>query len=58
MSDSDEADVILADGELWKPPVEQLQKLSPGVTQYLSELEKLAELFSFFHPVSKNNVNM
>ena len=46
--DIDEPDVILGDAKQWKSDVEQLTKLLPGVTQHLSEHEKLAALVTFF----------
>ena len=33
-------------------------KLLPGVAQYLSKHDKLAELVAFFHLVSEGNVNV
>ena len=53
-----EPDMILAEGEQWKSDVELPRKLLPGVPQYLSEHEMLAELATFFHLVSEGNVNI
>ena len=56
--DIGEPDVLLADGEQWKSDTEELGKLLPGVTQYLSKHEKLPELVAFFHLVSEGKANI
>ena len=54
-ADTDERDVILADGEQWKSDVGQPRELLAGTPQCLNEQEKLEELVTLFHLVSGGN---